>query len=323
MTPRLTHSCRAFGAALTVAIVLPASASAQASRTYVDRANGSDVNECLRETPCATFQRAHDMTTPNGEVNALTPGNYSSVIINRPITIDGNGTQSTISPFGAGVTVNIPAGAGKVVLRDIRINASANLGTHGIDVLRGATVVVDNLRIFGGSTAGIRVLNSQDPATRLIVDDTKIQGSGGPGLMIEPTGARVVRATIKNTSIDDNAGPAVRLRPAAGATARATVRNSELDANLNGVVADAGSGGTAVANVFRTAITDSGLDPVGSGVGIYADGANATVRIARNEIQHNQRGLRALNSGKILSAGDNDIVGNVVNGAPTGNFPRS
>jgi hypothetical protein len=315
--------CRALGAALILAIVLPVGASSQVTRTYVAQTGASDVNDCTRASPCATFQRAHDQTVPDGEVNALEPGNYSSLIINRPITIDGNGTQATITPFGAGVTVNIPAGEGKVVLRDIRINSAANFGTHGVDVLRGATVYLDNVRIFGGSQAGVRVQNSQDPRSRLIVHDTRIQGSGGAGVTIQPTGARAARATIRESQIDDNAGPGIRLKPGPGATARATVRDSDIDANLNGVVADVGAGGTAIANVFRTGITDSGVDVAGSGVAVYADGANATVRIARNEIQHNERGLQALNSGKIVSAGDNDIVGNVVNGAPTGTYPRS
>jgi hypothetical protein len=319
---RLKHSRGALGATLLLAIVLPASASAQQARTYVDRAVGSDANDCLYETPCLSFQRAHDVTVPNGEINVKTPGNYSSLTIAKPITIDGSGNVATITPFGMGVTVNLTSGDGRVVLRDIRINAAANLGAGGIDVLRGATVITDNVRIFGGNLAGIRVLNSQDPATRLVVDDTKIQGNTGPAVMIEPTGARVVRATIRDSKFDDNGGPGIRLRPAAGAVARASVRGSHLEGNLNGVVADAGSGGTAIANVLRTAITDSGLDPAGSGVGIYANGANATVRIARNEIQHNQRGLQSLNTGKILSAGDNDIFGNGVNGSPTGMFGR-
>src|SRR5215211_2888207 len=98
------------GAILTLAIVLPATASAQVTRTYVDVAAGSDANDCTRANPCASFQRAHDQTLPNGEVNALTPGNYSSLTINRPITIDGNGTQASVTPFGAAFIINLPSG---------------------------------------------------------------------------------------------------------------------------------------------------------------------------------------------------------------------
>jgi hypothetical protein len=79
MAARRAHACRALAAALTLAVVLPASASAQSARTYVARATGSDVNDCVRETPCATFQRAHDMTTPGGEVNGARTGTFGSL----------------------------------------------------------------------------------------------------------------------------------------------------------------------------------------------------------------------------------------------------
>jgi hypothetical protein len=321
MTPRRSPIGRALGAALVLAAVVPAGASAQVTRTYVAQTGASDVNDCTRASPCATFQRAHDQTVPNGEINALEAGNYSSVVVNRPITIDGSGTVATITPFGAGVTVNLPDGEGRVVLRDIRINAAANFGTHGIDVLRGGTVVTDNVRISGGSQAGIRVQNSQDVFSRLIVDDTKIQGATGSGIVLQPTLGRTIRATIRHTSIDESAGPALHVRPSTGSVARATVRRSHVDANANGLAADSSLGGTATINVFSTGITDSGVGVVGGpGNGILSTGAGSTVRIARNEIQHNQRGLQVLNGGAILSAGDNHIVGNVVNGAPTGLF---
>jgi hypothetical protein len=318
--------CRSLGrrallGAVAFAVVLPASASAALPRTYVDEDTGTDSNDCTHPTPCLTFQHAHDVTSPGGEINVLGSGNYSSLTITKPITIDGNGTQATMTPFQAGITVNLAEGNGRVVLRDLAINAAANAGELGVDVVRGGTVTLDNVRIFGGSIAGIRVLNSQDAATRLFVDDTRVNGTGGPGVTIEPSGARAARVTVRDSKIDDNSSPGVyaagiRLKPSSGATARATVRNTQLDANYNGVIADA-SGGTAVANVLRSAISDCSF-----GTGIYSVGANATVRLSRNEIQFNKRGLLAASGGKILSTGDNDVFGNTVDGPPTGTFGR-
>jgi hypothetical protein len=320
MAARPSHVVRALSVALLFAVGVPASASAQATRTYVDGASGSDINDCSRLAPCVTYQRAHDMTAPNGEVNALVPANYAAVTITKPITIDGKGTESTISPLDTGVTVNLPSGEGKVVLRNLRINLLANGAQSGIEVSRGGTVILDDVRIFGASDAGIRVLNGQDPSSRLIVDDTKVEGGGGAGIVLQPSAGRTIRATLRNTSIDDNAGPALHLKPTTGSVARATVRRSHVDANANGLAADGALGGTAIINVFSTGITDSGVDPSGPGIAILSTGAGSTVRIARNEIQHNKRGLQTLNGGTIVSAGDNHIVGNVVNGAPTGLF---
>jgi hypothetical protein len=98
------------------------------------------------------------------------------------------------------------------------------------------------------------------------------------------------------------------------------VRRTQIDENYNGIVVDA-LGGTAVANVFGTGITDSGFDG-GLGLGIYSNGVYATVRLSRNEIVANTWGLQSSNGGRILSTGDNDIFGNVENGAPTGKLDR-
>jgi hypothetical protein len=303
-----------------IAVILPASASATVPRTYVAESTGTDSNDCTHPSPCLTFQHAHDQTSPGGEINVLESGNYSSLTITKPITVDGNGYNATMTPFDAGVRVDLSGGSGRVVLRDLRINAEANAGVSGIDMVRGGTLVVDNLRIWGGTQAGIHVSNSVDPGVRLLVDDSRVQGSQGRGMTLEPSKGWV-RATVRDTGIDNSAGAAILLKPTSGATARATVRRSSIDANGNGLAADA-TGGTAVFSVFSSAITDSGADAGGLGVAIYVNGANATARIARNEIQANVRGLQALNSGKILSSGDNDIVANTVNGAPTGTWPR-
>lgn len=221
------------------------------------------------------------------------------------------------------MTVNLASGAGRVVLRDLRINVEANFGTYGIDVLRGGTVAVDNLRIWGANSAGIRVRNSQDPSSRLLLDETRVQGSIGAGVVLEPTLGRTIRATIRNSRIDDNAGPALHLIPSTGSVARATVRRSNIDANANGLAADGSNGGTAIINVFNSGISDSGVDPAGPGNAILSSGPGSTVRISGNEIQHNKRGLLTRNGGSILSRGNNDIIGNSINGVPTGTFGGS
>jgi hypothetical protein len=303
-----------------LAAALPAGASAAVPRTYVDEATGSDTNDCSHSHPCLSFQHAHDVTTPGGEVVALSAGNYSSLTVTKPITIDGNNGQGTMTPFQYGVTVDLGAGGGTVVLRGLSINAVANSGVGGIDMVSGGTLITDNVRIVGG-TVGIIAENSTNPFARLIIDDTKIQAVSGPGVAIQPSGPRAVRATIRDSKIDGNSAAGIRLQPTSGATARSTVRRTQLDGNLNGIVADA-TGGTAVANVIWSAITDSGLDAGSQGYGVDANGAKALIRISRSEIQTNLRGLLVLNSGRILSTGDNDIFGNSVDGAPTGTFAR-
>jgi hypothetical protein len=51
---------------------------------------GDDTRNCAAPaTACRTFQRAHDATSPHGEIIALTPGDYRPVTIFKSISITG------------------------------------------------------------------------------------------------------------------------------------------------------------------------------------------------------------------------------------------
>jgi len=97
-------------ALLFVGISLAFTSLAQAqlaNRTWVSGV-GDDVNPCSRTQPCKTFAGAIAKTVAGGEIDALDPGGYGSVIITKSITIDGSGTLASIlaSPAGAGITIN-------------------------------------------------------------------------------------------------------------------------------------------------------------------------------------------------------------------------
>src|ERR687886_583519 len=86
-----------------------APAEAQLARTFVSNANGNDANDCSRNTPCRTFQRAHDNTLANGEITVLDPGGYGAVTITKSIGIinDGVGEAGVLVSGGAnGITIN-------------------------------------------------------------------------------------------------------------------------------------------------------------------------------------------------------------------------
>ena len=63
-----------FTAVSSAAIALclyAAPASAQATRTWVTGAGGSDANPCSRTAPCQTFAGAISKTFINGEINCI------------------------------------------------------------------------------------------------------------------------------------------------------------------------------------------------------------------------------------------------------------
>jgi hypothetical protein len=52
--------------------------------------------------------------------------------------------------------------------------------------------------------------------------------------------------------------------------------------------------------------------------GVGANGAAATVYISNSTVTHNLYGIYTLNSGSVLSFGNNRIMSNTTNGVPTG-----
>lgn len=74
----------AFADALACLAAAPAHAGAM---SFVS-ATGDDARNCATPaTACRTFERAHDATSPHGEVFALTPGDF------RPVTVANIGRQ--------------------------------------------------------------------------------------------------------------------------------------------------------------------------------------------------------------------------------------
>src|SRR5574341_1757189 len=87
-------------------VLLPAVASAQATRTWVSGV-GDDVNPCSRTAPCKTFAGAISKTAAGGEIDVLDPGAFGVVTITKAITIDGGGEVGRVLASGTnGVVVN-------------------------------------------------------------------------------------------------------------------------------------------------------------------------------------------------------------------------
>src|SRR5213595_1570042 len=83
-----------------IALALPASAFAQASRTWVSGV-GDDANPCSRTAPCKTFAGAISKTASGGEINCLDPGGFGAVTITKALTIDCNGVTGGVVFAGA------------------------------------------------------------------------------------------------------------------------------------------------------------------------------------------------------------------------------
>jgi hypothetical protein len=269
---------------VTAGLVLPAAASAQATRTWVSGV-GDDVNPCSRTAPCKTFQGAISKTATGGEISVLDPGGFGSVTITKALTIDGRNQGASILAAGT-IGVIIRAGTNdRVTLRNLSING-AGTGTIGVRIDSASVVRIERCSIW----------------------------SLGTGINFQPSNPRA-RLVVLDTSVHSNTGDGIRTRPQPGGGARTTVRRSDIDENGNGIVADS-TWERAWVSIFRTGIADNGMT-TGTGYGLSAIGPEGLIRVGTSDITGNIVGLRHDATGRIESFGDNHVYGNDSDGVPT------
>ncbi len=198
-------------AILTVALVatlVPATAQAQATRTWVSGV-GDDVNPCSRTAPCKTFAGAISKTAEGGEINALDPGGYGGVTITKAITIDGSGTLAGVLHSGVtGITINAEAGD-DVVLRGLDINgagaggsaACPNItGTIGVRLLNAGSVRIEDTTIQRNTTAGLQ-LTPQTTDVKVVVNGVRIAEGCQDGITAAPAAGRKLAVLVRDTTI--------------------------------------------------------------------------------------------------------------------------
>src|ERR671932_2053107 len=121
-----------------VALALPASASAQATRTWVSGV-GDDANPCSRTAPCKTFAGAISKTAAKGEINCLDPGGFGGVTITKAIAIKCHYTEGGVLVSGTNAIVVNAAATDSVTLRGLDINGIGT-GLNGVRVIAAKAV---------------------------------------------------------------------------------------------------------------------------------------------------------------------------------------
>jgi hypothetical protein len=304
-------------AALALALFAAAPARAQATRTWVSGV-GDDVNPCSRTAPCKTFAGAISKTAAGGEINCLDPGGFGAVTVTKSITLDCSGTLGSILASSSNGVIIAGAGIG-VILRGIEINGAppgGSQGLAGIKVLQGASLLLDDVRIYN------------------------FGGGGAPAVDIEPGlsggGTGAFKLDIRNTTVSNNAGGAILVKPAAGWSVAASLHDVGMYTSTYGVRAE----DRAKVTVFRSTAsnhTNNGylavstaspaeIDLVESVAanngtnGVQANGAGATIRLAGASLVDNATGISLVSSGVVsgTTPGSTLNAGNGTNGAPNG-----
>src|SRR5919202_5589405 len=147
LTPRRLSKFSPALVLVALALIIPASASAQATRTWVSGV-GDDANPCSRTAPCKTFAGAISKTATAGEINCLDPGGFGGVTITKSLTIKCHYTEGGVLVSGTNAIVVNATNTDKVTLRGLDINGIGNgaqTSLSGIKVLNAARVnIIDN-----------------------------------------------------------------------------------------------------------------------------------------------------------------------------------
>ncbi|HEY9285880.1 MAG TPA: right-handed parallel beta-helix repeat-containing protein [Pyrinomonadaceae bacterium] len=280
-------------------LALASLAQAQATRTWVSGV-GDDVNPCSRTAPCKTWAGAISKTAAGGEIDALDPGGFGTLTINKSLTVDGTAGQgfgSTLNSGGFnGFVINdaltASPGTSKVVLRNLSINgAGTTLGADGIRILQALSVLIENTTISNGTGDGIDVSESND--MQVTVRNTRINNftngirvgtsSGLAKMTIEGGGishctkgilaSSRSRVTAKGLTISHcTTGIHTEGQTAGngGAEAVVTLEDSQL-AFMSGNALQAGGGLAASSSIIR--ISNNMVVNSGAAVSIQANGS--------------------------------------------------
>lgn len=289
-------------------VACASAANAQATRTWVSGV-GDDANPCSRTAPCKTFAGAISKTAAGGEINAIDPGGFGAVTINKSITIDGNSTQAGILALNTnGIIVNGPAVT--VNLRNLSINGANGTVGNGIRIIQAGAVNIDNVNIMNFAGAGTNgrgiTIETVTSGVRVNVTNSSIFNMENHGIHAVPT-AGSVQLVVDNSRIANGGAAGIDLRENTAATIS---RSALINHRNQGAVRLELSSASA-------SISGSVLANNAAGVTNVAAGGAPTVFLYGNTITRNTVSALQINSGTITSLGNNIIRGNGGNEVPS------
>jgi hypothetical protein len=300
----LVLSLAAMGLAM---LMLAPTVHAQATRTWVSGV-GNDANPCSRTAPCMTFAGAIAKTAAGGLIDVIDPGGFGAVTITKSITIDGYGAHAGILASGTN-GVNINAAGINVALRNLSIEG-VGTGLIGINAIQGASLVVENVKIFGfrsGTAQCLRVATTA--AFRLFVKDSNLLDCG-VGVHLQTTAGQLV-ATLDNVRIENMVANA--FESTAGSVFLAMRRTTISNNGGHGV--HAGS----AASILNL---EDNLLSFNNGTAVNAGVAGARIRISNNTIVNNSTGVAIAVGAFVESANNNRIDGNTATAPPNDTFTQ-
>ncbi|HEY8260745.1 MAG TPA: right-handed parallel beta-helix repeat-containing protein [Methylosinus sp.] len=176
--------------AWAVALAGLAAAPALAGSVSFVSVTGDDARSCATPaTACRTFQRAHDATSPHGEIIALTPGDFRPVEILKSISVTGVEGAGIFG--GADRLITVSSGS-DIHLTGLTLDGAASAG-NGVQFGTGnVTIRKCVIRNTVYSAVYARYVRARQ---RLLIEDSSLS-SGSSGLYSRDASSLVHRVVV-------------------------------------------------------------------------------------------------------------------------------
>lgn len=221
---------------LCIAASAATPASAASVLTFVS-GKGTDSGTCANaNSPCRTFSFALGVTSAGGEIKALDPANYGSVVISQSVTITGvEGASAN------GISVN--AGASDVVAISTLTFDGHKTAARGLAVLKVGSLNVRNCVIRNFTEDGIFIA-PQTGTTFFRLTDVESSDNGANGFYFNAINSAVSNGVLDRVRLHHNVAYGLNAtRASNSATLNLVVTDSEAT-NNNSIGIYSGAQGT-------------------------------------------------------------------------------
>jgi hypothetical protein len=311
-------ACRALVAALLVVVSAP-QVQAQNTFSFVS-STGSDGNPCTAASPCATLSQALSTTISGGQIScldatAITELNFQPTSV-PSFTIDCTGVVATSTVGTTGAMLQLANSDQVVKIRNLTFNGQTSGGGGAIEVSGSGTLIIENCVFENFANGTALSVDQSSGAVNLVVINSRISNNAA-GVLIEPFviegGVSVkpkVKATFDRVTITQNTGGGIKINSSAAPVTVDITASEITDNGGNGLNAVSQAGGAAAMfNIGHSVIAQNG------DAGVQANGANAAALIDTTLLDSNAAGaLAAIGGGRILTYGNNRIVGSAGTG---------
>jgi len=283
-------------------LMIFAAATTAFGQTFVSAATGNDTTICGRANPCKTFARAALFTPAGGQITALDPGDYGSITITQPVTIEGSNMAQNVVTSGTAITVQTSA-TGVVHLRNLSIKG--NGGLWGIGWLSGAQLVIENVKVSGTTSGCVSAVVSGTTSADLVIKDSSFDNCPNAIAIIgNPITAEISNTQAHYTQMALQAGNGYIT------VTGSNFSNPQAYGTGSGIFTEAQSSGTP------PVIMIDNCQISGFKYGVLAN-ANTIIQLSRSNISFTTYAVYAAAGASLISNGNNTFLSNTNAGSFT------